>query len=234
MHQQRRSRGAPAEINQNMDVNNTGSRTFRERINSFANILWGGKCIQHVCWLNGNNAMFVYEETPRGTFGQQAVKNLRAAEEVLFFSESVGKEVQALFSIAVDLQEPTEREGKPWRTTCDVIKRSKRIDIYLSFHLGDSVQRSLSFGQQDPGEGGSGLPTWDQEVERERRAGGEPRPGHIDVVFCIHPERVQLWDTKHQPKHLQQRPHVGVCRGASRKCSLVTRAGRSFSSSRAM
>lgn len=65
--------------------------------------------------------------------------------------------------------------------------------VHLPLHLGDPVERCLSLGQEDPGEGDAGVSDRHDEVQRERRAGGKPRPRQVGIVFSVHPESVQLW-----------------------------------------
>ena len=76
---------------------------------------------------------------------QKDLKYLRVAKEVVFCSQSVGEQIQALFSITVDL-----RQTKKQIITTDFVVTSmvrrlrcnggiKCISIYLSFHLSDSV-----------------------------------------------------------------------------------------------
>lgn len=67
--------------------------------------------------------------------------------------------------------------------------------VHLALHLGDPVERCLSFGQEDPGEGDAGVSDRHDKVQRERRAGGKPRPSQVGVVFCVDPESVQLLGT---------------------------------------
>lgn len=69
----------------------------------------------------------------------------------------------------------------------------RRISAYLSLHLSDPMERRLSLGQEDSGEGNAGVSDRHDKVQRERRAGGKPRPRQVGIVFSIHPESVQLW-----------------------------------------
>lgn len=52
------------------------------------------------------------------------------------------------------------------------------------------------------------MATRDKKVKRERRTWSKPRPCQIGVVFCIHPESVQLWGRRHLSKHLQRHTQI--------------------------
>lgn len=89
--------------------------------------------------------------------------------------------------------EPWFTVRKRWHWTFHGTDQS---GVYLCLHLSDSLQGRLSFGQKDAREGGVGVATRDHKVKRERRVWRKPRPRHVDVVFRIHPESVQLWNAE--------------------------------------
>jgi hypothetical protein len=112
-------------------------------------------------------------------------------------SQTVGEEVQTLLSIAVELVEDqetavrkTHREAGGRREREHSVKNV--CPVYLSLHLCDGVKRRLHFAQQDAAQGIVGMATGDQKVKREWRAGSEPRPRQISIVFRIHPKCMQL------------------------------------------